>query len=119
MGSNPTLSAISDRKIVAVASHRTPFDSIEGALEYVGLLREAIVVAKQAVEQEKARAGSAAVRRLEALQLISYKLDRLGWHMDGSRRLLKDLRMLRRLLLGERRGLAEPGDASKEVSPKP
>ena len=86
---------------------RTPFDSIEGALEYVGLLREAIEVAKKAVEQEKARAGSDA-RRLEALQLVAYKLDRLAWHMDGSRRLLNDLRTLRRLLLGERPGLARP-----------
>jgi len=85
-----------------VATHRTPFDSIEGALEYVGLLREAIDVAKKAVEQEKARTGSDALRRLEALQLVGYKLDRLGWHMDSSRRLLKDLRMLRRLLLGAR-----------------
>ena len=86
-----------------MATHRTPFDSIEGALEYVSLLREAIESAKKAVEQEKARAGSEAARRLQALQLVAYKLDRLAWHMDGSRRLLNDLRTLRRLLLGEKR----------------
>jgi hypothetical protein len=96
-----------------MAMQRTPFDSIEGALEYVGLLREAIEVAKKAVEQEKARAGSDAVRRLEALQLVAYKLDRLAWHMAGSRRLLTDLRTLRRLLLGERPGLARPQEPTR------
>ena len=83
---------------------RTPFDSIEGSLEYIGLLREAIETAKKSVAQESERASQeAAPRRLEALQLIAYKLDRLAWHVDGSRRLLNDLRMLKRLLLGERR----------------
>ena len=87
-----------------VRPERTPFDSIEGSLEYIGLLREAIETAKKAVAQESGRASEeAALRRLEALQLIAYKLDRLAWHVDGSRRLLNDLRMLKRLLLGERR----------------
>lgn len=86
-----------------MANQRTPFDSIEGSLEYVGLLREAIQKAKSAVEAEVIRAGSErARRRLEALQLVTYKLDRLGWHVDGSHRLLNDLRTLRRLLLRER-----------------
>ena len=31
---------------------RTPFDSIEGSLEYIGLLREAIETAKISVAQE-------------------------------------------------------------------
>ncbi len=88
----------------ALAHERTPFDSIEGSLEYIDLLREAIETAKKSVAQESARATEeAAQRRLEALQLIAYKLDRLAWHVDGSRRLLNDLRMLKRLLLGERR----------------
>jgi hypothetical protein len=86
-----------------MAPERTPFDSIEGSLEYIGLLREAIETAKKSVTQESGRASEAAApRRLEALQLIAYKLDRLAWHVDGSRRLLNDLRMLKRLLLGER-----------------
>jgi hypothetical protein len=34
--------------------------------------------------------------------LVNYKLDRLKYHLDNSRRLLNDLRTLRRLLLGER-----------------
>src|SRR3989442_2950601 len=82
---------------------RTPFDSIEGSLEYVGLLREAVQEAKDSVGEEAARAGSeGAVRRLEALRLVTYKLDRLGGHVDATHRLLQDLRTLRRLLPGER-----------------
>src|SRR3989442_7212425 len=82
---------------------RTPFDSIEGSLEYVGLLREAVQEAKDSVGEEAARAGSeGAVRRLEALRLVTYKLDRLGGHVDATHRLLQDLRTLPRLLRGER-----------------
>ena len=67
---------------------RTPFDSIEGSLEYVGLLREAVQEAKDSVAEEAARAGSeGAVRRLEALRLVTYKLDRLCGHVDATRRL--------------------------------
>ena len=93
-----------------MANQRKPFDSIEGSLEYVSLLREAVQTAKDAVEAEAVRASSeAAARRLEALQLVAYKLDRLGWHVDASRRLLNDLRTLRRLLLVERQDIREQG----------
>jgi len=82
---------------------RTPFDSIEGSLEYTGMLREAIRTSRKSVDAEAAAATSeGATRRIEALQLVAYKLDRLAWHIDGSRRILNDLRTLRRLLLGER-----------------
>jgi hypothetical protein len=85
------------------AAERKPFDSIEDSLEYIGLLREAIE-ANKAIVAEQARAAQAAraPRRAEALQLAVYKLERLGRHVDDSRRILNDLRMLRRLLLGER-----------------
>jgi len=90
-----------------MANQRTPFDSIEGSLEYLGLLREAVQKAKIDVDEEVGRANAAgARRRLEALQLVTYKLDRLGWHVDGSHRLLNDLRTLRRLLMGERQDAA-------------
>ena len=95
-----------------MAHERTPFDSIEGSLEYIGLLREAIETAKKSVAQESKRAGAEhAARRLEALQLVAYKLDRLARHVDASRRLLNDLRMLKRLLLGER----QPDATGKEA----
>ena len=91
-----------------MVNQRTPFDSIEGALEYVGLLREAVQSAKDAVEEESARAGSGdAARRLEALRLVTYKLDRLAGHVSASHRLLQDLRTLRRLLRGERQNVEE------------
>ena len=86
-----------------MAADRKPFDSIEDSLEYIGLLRDAIETSKRAVDGQAAAAqAEGALRRLEALRLVAYKLDRLAWHIDGSRRILNDLRTLRRLLLGER-----------------
>jgi len=86
-----------------MGNDRTPFDSIEGSLEYTALLRDAIESSKKSVEaQFVAAQAEGAARRLEALQLVAYKLDRLAWHIDGSRRILNDLRTLRRLLLGKR-----------------
>ena len=88
-----------------MAECETPFDSLEGSHEYVALLAEAIEEARQDVESEIALAVSdGADRRLEALQLVSYNLAKLNLHMTTSRRILNDLRTLRRLLLAERRG---------------
>jgi len=82
---------------------QTPFDSIEGALDYVRLLGEALEEADDAIQADIATARTdAAARRLEALQLVTYKLNRLRHHIDASRRILNDLRTLRRLLLSER-----------------
>jgi hypothetical protein len=83
----------------------TPFDSIEGALEYVSLLVESVEEAREdiAAELVEARGESGAQRRADALQLVAYKLQRLAEHARSSRRLLNDLRTLRRLLLDERR----------------
>ena len=86
-----------------MAQQRTPFDRIEGTLEYTGLLRETIQTTKIEVQRDVVHAQSErAERRLQALQLVTYKLERLGRHIDSSHRLLNDLRTLRRLLLGER-----------------
>jgi hypothetical protein len=96
----------------------TPFDSIEGALEYVGLLVESVVEAREdiAAELEEARRKGDAKRRADALQLVAYKLDRLAEHTRSSRRLLNDLRMLRRLLLDERhQGIAPVIEAEAET----
>src|SRR5256885_11853515 len=98
---------------------RTPFDSIEGSLEYVGLLREAVQEAKDSVAEEAARAGSeGAVRRLEALRLVTYKLDRLGGHVDATRRLLPKLRTLRPVLPGERQSRGGAPAFSAQEAPK-
>ncbi len=96
----------------------TPFDSIEGALEYVSLLVESVQEAREdiAVEREEARREPDGTRRADALQLVAYKIDRLAEHARSSRRLLNDLRTLRRLLLDERHQEIAPAiEAEGEV----
>lgn len=81
----------------------TPFDSIESAQQFVELLCEAIEEARREVDEEIERAtGSGEERRKQALQLVAYNLAKLAMHMGTSRRILNDLRTLRRLLLNER-----------------
>ncbi|HXB54067.1 MAG TPA: hypothetical protein VN461_04740 [Vicinamibacteria bacterium] len=81
----------------------TPFDNLESAHEYVRLLVEAIEEAVSAIDEETRRAaGEGSGRPLEALRLVTYKLEKLRGHMTAGRRLLNDLRTLRRLLLGQR-----------------
>src|SRR5436305_13844548 len=81
----------------------TPFDSIEGSHEYVSLLAEAIEEARKEVDADIALAvADGADRRREALQLVGYNLAKLTLHITTSRRILNDLRSLRRLLLDER-----------------
>ena len=81
----------------------TPFDNIESSHEYVRLLAEAITLTLSEVEADITLAGAdAAERRKEALQLVAFKLHKLSSHMTASRRILNDLRSLRRLLLEER-----------------
>jgi hypothetical protein len=85
----------------------TPFDNIESSHEYVGLLAEAIEEAVASIEEEMALAASeGAQRRGEALKLVAFKLAKLRDSMTQSRRILNDLRTLRRLLLAERRQAA-------------
>ena len=81
----------------------TTFDSIESAHEFVGLLTEAVVEAKRDIEADvQMESGSTFPRRLEALRLALYQMEKLEVHMSKSRRILNDLRSLRRLLLEER-----------------
>jgi len=87
----------------------TPFDSIEGSQEYVSLLAEAIEEARKEVDADISEARvDGAERRGDALQLVSYNLAKLSLHITTSRRILNDLRTLRRLLLAERHGDAVP-----------
>ena len=89
----------------------TPFDSIEGSHEYVALLSDAVAEARREVEGEIAAAErDHADRRKEALLLVSYNLAKLHLHITSSRRILNDLRTLRRLLLAERAAPAQPED---------
>ena len=82
----------------------TPFDSIEGSYEYVDMLADAIQEARRDVEAEVTLAESEkADRRKQGLLLVSYNLAKLEGHITGSRRILNDLRTLRRVLLSERK----------------
>jgi hypothetical protein len=89
----------------------TPFDNVETAHEYVSLLLEAVRQARTEVVQDVDQAqAEGASRQVEALQLVAWKLERLETHLASSRRLLTDLRRLRRLLLGEEAAPASPDD---------
>jgi hypothetical protein len=82
---------------------QTPFDGVENAHDYVRLLGEAIAEAKSEIEADLAQAAKAgSERRVQALQIVQFKLDKLEQHLKTSSRLLNDLRSLRRLLLDER-----------------
>jgi hypothetical protein len=76
------------------------FDNIESAQEFVDLLAEAIEESRREVESEISREQPD--RRMQALQLVSYSLAKLSLHITTSRRILNDLRTLRRLLYQER-----------------
>jgi hypothetical protein len=81
----------------------TPFDNIEGALEYVTCLLAACDEARLHVDAEIGSAnGNLPARRKDALKLVDYKLERLGLHLKKSESLLKDLARLRRIILAER-----------------
>ncbi len=81
----------------------TPFDSIEGSHEYVAMLADALEEARRDVESEITAADrDGAERRKQALLLVSFNLAKLNLHITTSRRILNDLRTLRRLLLAER-----------------
>ena len=96
----------------------TPFDSIESAHEYVGLLSETVQEVLHEVEAEMALPISENTqRRKEALQLICYQLTKLSGHMTSSRRILNDLRSLRRLFYAERNA-ASHTDEPKSLSQK-
>jgi len=81
----------------------TPFDDIESSHEYVSLLAEAVQEAIDEVVADIALADAdGAGRRRDALQLVQFNLTKLRTNMASSRRILNDLRTLRRLLLDER-----------------
>ncbi len=81
----------------------TPFDSIENAQDYLHLLLEAIVDSRNEIAADIAAAQEAnSLRRIEALRLVEFKLEKLEQHLRSGSRALNDLRTIRRLLLEER-----------------
>lgn len=79
-----------------------PFSTIESAQEFVKLLTKTVC---DAVGELEARVESESEleisRRLDALRVALYSLNKLEFHMRQSSRILNDLRTLRRLLLPE------------------
>ena len=81
----------------------TPFDNIESAQQFVGLLIEAIEESRADMDGKIARVESnLSERQKQALQIVSNTLAKLSHHMTTSHRMLNDLRTLRRILLEER-----------------
>lgn len=80
-----------------------PFESIESAHEFIALLEGSI---GDAIRDVTLHAQTAAEgkdhRRAQALTLALYKMGQLSSHVQKSRRLLNDLRTIRRLLFNER-----------------
>ena len=80
-----------------------PFESIESAQEFMELLLATIGETVTDVEQDRQDALTEdEARRVEALDLALYKLKLLDGHVQKSKRILNDLRTLRRLLFSER-----------------
>ena len=81
----------------------SPFESIESAHDFIVLLEESIEEALAEVHDDlKAAQHFDDERRAHALQLAIYKMGLLNSHVQKSRRLLNDLRTIRRLLFAER-----------------
>ncbi len=93
-----------------------PFQTIESAHHFLALLSEAIGEAKVDLEKDLQRESDTTVqRRVDALRLALYSLEKLEVHLNRSSRILNDLRTLRRLLFEERKGgNTEPTAANKE-----
>jgi hypothetical protein len=81
----------------------TPFDSIENAQQYIKLLVETVAEAKRDIDDQMTEAtNQMSDRRVQALRMVEFKLEKLQRHLTLSSRTLNDLRTLRRLLLEER-----------------
>ena len=86
-----------------VQASQTAFDTIESAQDFIRVLGETITEARQEIEVDLARElQSPPSRRTRALQIAAYNLEKLEKQMTRSRRVLNDLRSLRRLLFAER-----------------
>ncbi len=91
-----------------------PFDSIESAHSFLTLLRESVAEAKQELKADVQRASNSDIsRRLDALRIAAYNVEKLEFHLSRTSRILNDLRSLRRLLFEERAATtAETKEAS-------
>lgn len=88
----------------------SPFETLESAYEFVSLLRAAADEEYASILDEiaLAQATPGAERRLDALRLVNHKIGGLRQHLLASLVLINDLRMLKRLLVGDGRGARPP-----------
>ena len=101
-----------------------PFDSIESAYDFFRLLSEAVAEAKQDIGRQiegqvQRESSSQSSRRLDALRIVYYSVEKLEFHINCSRRILNDLRSLRRLLFEERVASKGAVTSQKAAAPKP
>lgn len=81
----------------------SPFETIESAQEFLQLLTEEVDSSRKEIEADLAETGeNGNTRHRDALLLVAHQLNMLSTHLSNSRRILNDLRSLRRLLLEER-----------------
>jgi hypothetical protein len=104
----------------------TPFDTIESAHDFVRVLAETIEETRREiqVDLEWELSQTQTSRRTDGLRMAVYNLEKLENHMVKSRRILNDLRSLRRLLFAERefhrvRSLGTQTQTSPAVSATP
>jgi hypothetical protein len=91
---------------------KTPFDSIENAQQYIRLLVETVAEAQQDIDRDiQSALEQTSDRRLDALRIVHFKLEKLQRHLSASGRTLNDLRSLRRLLLEERAAGSVAGES--------
>jgi hypothetical protein len=93
----------------------SPFESIESTHEFFRLLSEIVSDTKKDIHADVERESNGKpTRRTDALRLAAYHLEKLELHVTKSRRILNDLRSIRRLLLEER----APKPTGLPVAPK-
>jgi hypothetical protein len=93
----------------------SPFENIESAHEYVGLLLDEVTEAQDQVREHIESLSEPGARQLEAFQLVAYKLSRLDQYLKSSRVILNDLRSLRMLLFEERERVRLAPDAMVRI----
>jgi len=109
---SPSQSTSDSRDLDLNSQDSNPFSTIESAQDFVNLLAKAIREAKQEIESLMEREPAAETsRRLDALRICLYSVNKLEIHMHHSGRILNDLRTLRRLLLAERETKGEDTSA--------
>lgn len=80
-----------------------PFDSIESSQEYMNILAATVLDVMGDLSRDRDLALRDGLdRRAQAIDLAIFKLKMLGCYVYKSRRMLNDLRILRRLILNER-----------------